>query len=145
MHVERKFTVARPVDAVFDYLADFTHTNDWDPGTVMTVRSSGDGGVGTTYANTSEFMGRQVDLVYETTAHERPRELKFRGVSSSATATDWLRLSPVDEGSTRIHYRADFEFGLLLRLVAPLVIGGRLRSLADETVERLTATLLART
>ena len=57
MHVERTFTVAQPVETVFDYLADFTHTNEWDPGTVETTRTSGDGGVGTTYANTSEFMG----------------------------------------------------------------------------------------
>ena len=72
MHVERTLTVPRPIEAVFDYLADFTHTNDWDPGTVETRRTSGDGGVGTTYANTSEFMGRKTELTYETIAHERP-------------------------------------------------------------------------
>ena len=46
MHVERTFTVPQPPDAVFDYLGDFTHTNEWDPGTVETTRTSGDGGVG---------------------------------------------------------------------------------------------------
>ena len=71
MHVERTFTVPRPVEVVFDYLADFTHTEDWDPGTVRTRRTSGDGGAGTTYANTSQFMGRTSDLTYETTALER--------------------------------------------------------------------------
>jgi uncharacterized protein YndB with AHSA1/START domain len=34
MHVERTLTVPRPVELVFDYLGDFTHTNEWDPGTV---------------------------------------------------------------------------------------------------------------
>ena len=86
MHVERTFTVAQPVEAVFDYLADFTHTNEWDPGTVETTRTSGDGGVGTTYANTSEFMGRRTDLVYETLVHERPARLRFQGSNKSATA-----------------------------------------------------------
>ena len=50
----------RPLEAVFDYLSDFTHTNEWDPGTVSTIRTFGDGGLGTTYDNTSEFMGRKV-------------------------------------------------------------------------------------
>ena len=49
MHVERTFTVATPIEAVFDYLADFTHTNEWDPGTIETRRISGNGGVGTKY------------------------------------------------------------------------------------------------
>lgn len=140
--MERIFTVARPVEAVFDYLADFSHTQEWDPGTVTTVRTTGDGGRGTTYANTSQFMGRQVELVYETTVHTRPEELKFRGVNKSTTATDWMRFSPVGVDATRVHYRADFEFGRLVRLVAPLVIGRKLDGLADETVERLTAVLL---
>ncbi len=52
---------ARP-ERVFAYLADFTHTEEWDPGTVRTHRVSGDGGVGTTYANTSRFLGRETDL-----------------------------------------------------------------------------------
>ena len=38
---------------MFAYLSDFTTTNEWDPGTVSTERVSGDGGVGTTYHNTS--------------------------------------------------------------------------------------------
>ena len=48
MHVERTFTVPRPIEAVFAYLADFAHTEQWDPGTVETRRTGGDGGVGTT-------------------------------------------------------------------------------------------------
>lgn len=143
MHVERTFTVPRPAEAVFDYLSDFAHTTEWDPGTVTTTRTSGDGGVGTTYANTSQFMGRTVDLTYETTAFERPSRVQFRGTNKSATATDTLSFSPDADGSaTRIHYRADFDFGFLLNLVAPVVLRGKLDALADETVEQITRTLL---
>jgi carbon monoxide dehydrogenase subunit G len=140
MHVERTFTVPRPVEAVFDYLGDFTHTNEWDPGTVETRRTSGDGGVGTTYANTSEFMGRKVDLAYETIVHDKPRRVQFRGTNKQATATDTLTFTPVGE-STEIHYRADFEFGRLVNLVAPLFVKPKLEKLADETVEQIQRTL----
>ena len=142
MHVERTFTVSTPIETVFDYLADFTHTNEWDPGTVETRRTSGDGGVGTVYANTSEFMGRKTDLTYETLAHDRPTKLQFRGKNKSATATDTLTFSPAAGGtSTQVHYRADFEFGLLISLVAPLVVKPKLAKLADETVEKLSKVL----
>jgi len=143
MHVERTFTVPRPIEAVFDYLSDFAHTNEWDPGTVSTTRTSGDGGVGTTYANTSQFVGREVELTYETVVHDRPRELKFRGTNKTATATDWMRFRAVSADATEIHYRADFAFHGVVKLVAPLVVKPKLSALADETVEALTKALLA--
>ena len=145
MHVERTFTVPRPIGAVFAYLADFTHTEQWDPGTVTTTRTSGDGGLGTTYANRSQFLGRTVELTYETTVHDPDRELKFRGTNASATATDWMRLRPVSDDATEIHYRADFEFRGIARLAAPLLVAPKLPALADETVEKLTETLVAQT
>ena len=143
MHVERTFTVTTPIETVFDYLADFSHTNEWDPGTLETTRTSGDGGVGTTYANTSEFMGRKAELTYETTAHERPTRLQFRGSNPTVNTTDTLSFTPVADGaSTQIHYRADFEFQLMLvALVAPLVVKPKLNKLADETVGQMSRTL----
>ena len=127
-----------------DSLADFTHTNDWDPGTVETRRTSGDGGVGTTYANTSEFMGRKTELTYETIALERPHRLQFRGTNKTATATDTMTFTPDGDG-TRIHYRADFDFGRLINLVAPLFIKSKLEKVADETMEQLEKALLEHT
>jgi carbon monoxide dehydrogenase subunit G len=142
MHVERTFTVAAPVETVFDYLADFTHTNEWDPGTIETRRVSGDGGVGTTYHNRSEFAGRRTELTYECVAQERPTRLRFRGTNRTATATDTLTLSPVDDGaSTEVHYRADFEFTFPVSLVAPLLVRPKLGGIADETVAQLKRTL----
>jgi uncharacterized protein YndB with AHSA1/START domain len=79
MYVERTLTVPRPIESVFDCLGDFAHTDEWDPGTVETTRVSGDGGVGTTYANTSEFLGRRTSLDYETITFDRPTRLQFRG------------------------------------------------------------------
>ncbi|MCL8024156.1 SRPBCC family protein [Nocardioides bruguierae] len=140
MHVERTFTVQRPVEGVSSYLADFRSTNDWDPGTVETTRTSGDGGVGTTYANTSEFMGRTTELTYTAQVVETSR-LRFEGRNKTATTHDDLTLTPTGTGGTRIRYRADFDFGRLLNLVAPLVLGRKLDALADETVEQMTRVL----
>jgi carbon monoxide dehydrogenase subunit G len=136
MHVQRTFTVPRPVEAVFDYLSDFTSTNDWDPGTVETTRTAGDGGVGTTYHNVSDFMGRRTELTYETLTLERPAKVEFRGRNKKATTLDTLTLEPDGDG-TRITYRAYFDLGVLINLVAPFVLQGKLEKLADETVEQM--------
>lgn len=145
MHVERTFTVARPVENVFDYLSDFTTTNEWDPGTIETTRTAGDGGVGTTYANTSEFNGRRTDLVYETLERERPHRVQFRGRNKTATTLDTMSFAPAADGSaTEITYRADFIFTFPINLVAPLLLRGKLEKLADETVEQIEKSLLNR-
>lgn len=142
MHVERTFTVTRPVETVFEYLSDFENTNEWDPGTIETRRTSGDGGIGTTYANTSQFMGRRTELVYETVAYEPYTRFQARGRNRTATATDTMTFTPEGDG-TRIHYHADFDFGPLLNLVAPLLLKGKLEKLADEVVEQIHDSLNA--
>ncbi len=140
MHVERTFTVSVPIEAVFAYLSDFENTEEWDPGTVSTKRTGGDGGLGTTYANKSEFMGRETELDYETIAYDEPTFFACRGRNKTATATDTMTFTR-DFDRTQIHYRADFEFHGLVKLIAPLVVKPKLDSLADETVEQIEKTL----
>ncbi len=140
MHVERTFTVSLPIEATFAYLSDFENTEEWDPGTVNTKRTSGDGGLGTTYANTSEFMGRKTELTYETITYDKPTSFQCRGRNKTATATDSMTFTPAGDG-TQIHYRADFEFQGLVKLIAPLVVKPKLDSLADETVDQIKKVL----
>jgi carbon monoxide dehydrogenase subunit G len=139
MHVERTFTVSQPPEAVFAYLSDFENTEEWDPGTIATRRTSGDGGLGTTYENKSSFMGRKTELTYETIGHDEPSFFSCQGRNKTATATDTMTFTRAGAG-TEIHYRADFEFHGLVKLVAPLVVGPKLSSLADETVEQIQKT-----
>ena len=141
MHVERTFSVPRPITEVFAFFSDFTTTNEWDPGTRSTVRVSGDGGLGTTYTNVSEFMGRTVELTYETVTYVEPTRVQFRGRNGGTTATDSMTLTALPDGGTSVHYRADFEFPFLIRLVAPFVVGRRLPALADETIEQIKRSL----
>lgn len=143
MRIERTFTVPVPPERVFAYLADFTRTEQWDPGTVRTVRTGGDGGLGTTYANTSRFLGRTVHLTYETVVHEPASRVVFRGRNGGATATDDLTVGPAPGGhGSRVHYRATFDFGRLGNAVFPLLVRRRVEALADETIGQLCRALV---
>ena len=86
MKLQKTVIVDKPLDAVFGYLSDFTTTTEWDPGTVVTVTQHGDGGVGTTYLNTSTFLGRTTQLTYVV------RE--FVPMSASGSAGRTRRSSP---------------------------------------------------
>ncbi|NRQ49849.1 SRPBCC family protein [Aeromicrobium stalagmiti] len=135
--------MSRSIEDVFDYLSNFENTNEWDPGTIQTTRTAGDGGLGTTYENRSQFMGRETELSYETIGFDRPTFFSARGTNKTATATDSMTFTR-DGDRTQIHYRADFEFHGIVKLVAPLVVKPKLDALADETVEEIRQTLESR-
>ena len=141
MQVERTFFVDRSIDEVFAFLSDFENTEQWDPGTVSTTRTSGDGGLGTTYRSTSRFMGREVTLDYETIAYDPPSHVVLRGVNGRTTTADVLTFVSQSDGRTQITYRAEFDFGFPLSVLAPVLLRSKLTQLADETVEQIRRSL----
>jgi len=116
--IDRTITTDADPQAVWDYMSDFTSTNEWDPGTVRTVRAAGNGGVGTTYDNTSKFMGRETQLTYTVVESQEPTLLQLRGENDSIHAVDTMTFTPHGTG-TKVHYVAEFEFKGALAKVGP--------------------------
>lgn len=133
--VERTVTVAKPLDRVWNYLSDFTTTTEWDPGTVRTTREVGDGGIGTTYHNVSEFAGRQVELTYTVRSFEPAVEITLQGENRSIETVDTMRFSG-DQDHTVVVYTATFTPKGIAKLVEPLLPLG-MKKLADKTRDSL--------
>jgi uncharacterized protein YndB with AHSA1/START domain len=130
MRITRNVVIARPVDEVFAYLSDFTTTTSWDPGTVKTTLISGAGGVGTKYANTSTFNGRQTNLVYEVVDYELGRRIQLRGSNKTIIAVDTITFKEV-EGGVSVTYDASFTFKGITKLIAPF-LAAEFKRLGDE-------------
>jgi Polyketide cyclase / dehydrase and lipid transport len=120
MKLLKTVVVGKPLDAVFGYLSDFTTTTDWDPGTVTTMRRHGDGGVGTTYLNTSTFLGRTTQLTYIVREFIPGERIQLRGENKTVTAVDTMTFRSIDAG-TEVTYAAEFTFKGPSRIVAPLL------------------------
>ncbi len=131
MRVERTVTTDRPVEVVSAYLSDFTHTTQWDPGTVRTQKIQGDGGVGTTYHNVSSFRGRETELVYTVVERLEGAKITLEGVNKTLTALDSMTFTPTASGGTTVTYAADFTFTGIARLAAPF-LRGAFDHLGDE-------------
>jgi uncharacterized protein YndB with AHSA1/START domain len=125
MRLQRTVTVEKPLERVFTYLSDFTTTTEWDPGTVRTIRTSGDGAFGTEYLNTSTFAGRQSELTYVVTELVPNQRIALRGENKTVIAQDTMtfREAGSDTGAahTEVTYTADFTFKGIARLVAPFM------------------------
>ena len=111
-----------PVKDVFAFLADFTSTEQWDPGTVRTQLVSGNGGVGSVYENTSRFMGKDSNLTYVVEEYELDQKIVLRGENKSVSAVDTLTFTPNTQGGTSVRYQAVFRLKGAARFMQPLVM-----------------------
>jgi hypothetical protein len=120
MRLQRTVTAGVPLHRAFAYLTDFTTTTDWDPGTVSTVLLAGDGSVGTTYRNTSRFLGRTTELTYVVEELVPQERIRLRGENATVISVDTMAFRSTGSG-TEVTYTADFTFKGVSRLLAPLL------------------------
>jgi uncharacterized protein YndB with AHSA1/START domain len=135
--VERTITVDQSPEAVWRFLADFTTTEEWDPPTVSTERTSGDGGVGTTYRNVAKFRGRRTEVDYVVTDYEEGRCLRLRGDATGLEVVDTFLVEPTPAGGSQVTYEARFT-----RRVGPTPVDlPSMRRLGDFVAESLQDSL----
>ena len=143
MQITRTIETTAPLDKVFAYLSDFTTSTEWDPGTVETTLVSGTGGVGTSYHNTSKFLGRETELIYTTKELVPNARLVMEGNNKTVRATDTMTFSALGTG-TRVVYNADFAFKGAVKVIAPLLaplLARAFKKLGDEAQVAMKSTL----
>ena len=140
--MSRTFTVKPTPEVVVDYLADFTHAEEWDPGTESCTRlDSGPIRVGSRFHNESEIAGVSTELVYELVTLDADKVV-LRGENDSATSTDTITVTPKDGGS-EITYEAVIEAKGIGKLAEPLMklvferIGSETERKLREVLNRL--------
>lgn len=137
--VSRTFDVTVPSSTILEYLRDFSHAEEWDPGTKQ-CDLVGDGPieVGSHWHNVSEFRGRETELDYELSILSDDHVV-FRGTNKSATSIDDIRVTSTPTGS-QIVYHATIDFHGLARLAGPF-LQKEFERLGDETQEQMTRVL----
>ncbi len=105
----REVTADVPRSAVYDYLADFTTINEWDPRASSARRLRGDGDVGTTYECQVSFARRTVPMRYTVTRLVPGDEIEWIGESSWVRAHDTIRLRS-RQGSTQVKYTTSYRY-----------------------------------
>ncbi len=139
--VSRTFEVQPPPEIVVPYLADFSHAEQWDPGTERCERiGGGPVTVGATWHNMSKIAGVSTELTY-TLEQLTDERIVLVGRNDTATSTETIDVTRAGSGSS-ITYRNDVEFNGAARLAAPLakVV---FEKLAGDTERQLVETLNA--
>jgi carbon monoxide dehydrogenase subunit G len=120
--VSRTFDVRPQPAVVIDYLKDFSHAEEWDPGTESCTRQdSGPVQVGSTWHNVSKIAGVSTELTYrlEELTDER---IVLKGHNDSATSTDTITVVPSPDGpGSRITYEAVIELKGARKIADPVM------------------------
>ena len=119
-------------DEAFEYLADFAHAREWDPGVVEGENLTGQPiGPDSRFRLVARFLGLQVPLEYRISIFEPPRRVVFQADQDAVRSTDEIRVVPVGAG-TSVTYDADLRLkGPLGRLMDPL-LGLAFRRIGDR-------------
>jgi hypothetical protein len=119
--LRERIETALPIEQAFDYIADFSNSETWDPG-VVAARRHGDGplAVGRRFALDVKMGGRVVPMEYVIAELQRPDRVVLVGTGSGVDAVDDIRFERTDSG-TLIDYTATIRLGGLLRLAQPFL------------------------
>lgn len=136
-----RFVVRVAPDVAYDYLSDFTHAEEWDPGTVRCVRlDEGPIRVGSAWRNESRLVFVPATLRFELT-EKAPGRLVFTGVNDKSTSVDEITIADAPDGSL-IRYSSTVTLRGPARIATPL-FRVLLRRMAAELPAQMTATLEA--
>lgn len=125
IEVTSEVLVDRPVDVVFDYLADPTNNPAWQDGMVAcSWRSDPPIAVGSVYEQHATMMGRQIESVFEVTAYDGEgdeRSITIRTIESTFPIEVTRTVVATGDGTSRASAVVRGDASGVFRLAEPLM------------------------
>jgi uncharacterized protein YndB with AHSA1/START domain len=116
-----EITIRRPVEEVFDYVADQTNEPRYNPAMVRAEKATlGSIGCGTRFNSAVAAAGHPLEMVIEYTGYDRPKLLASTTTMKQADIEYTLRFEPAAAG-TRMRWSGQVRPKGALRLLGPLV------------------------
>jgi uncharacterized protein YndB with AHSA1/START domain len=125
--IDGEIVINRPVEEVFDFVADERNEPRYNPGMLWAEKlSSGPVGLGSRFRAEMRTRPRPVVMTTECTGYERPRRLASTTRLSTMDIQGTLTFDPVPAG-TRMRWSWNLQPRGLLKLATPMVarIGAR--------------------
>lgn len=119
--VRGSIDIARPVEEVFDFVADQRNEVRYNPAMTDSIKiTDGPIGVGTRFHATILRRGKPLEVIIECTGFDRPRLLASRSVMTGAVATGQVKCEPIASG-TRFQWDWQITVPGIAHLAGPVV------------------------
>jgi hypothetical protein len=125
--IEGEILIDRPVDVVFDYVADQSNEPQYNPQMVRAEKiTAGPGGEGTRFHSAVASRGRTAEMLIEYTGYDRPRLLQSTSAMAQADISYTLTFEPAGAGTRMAGGMAALELPAPpVGAVAPGRVSGR--------------------
>jgi uncharacterized protein YndB with AHSA1/START domain len=132
IHIEGEIIINRPVETVFDVVADERNEPRYNPRLLWVEKvSSGSIRRGTQFRAATKTMTRPVEMTIEFTDYERPRRLASSTHMPTMEIQGALTFEPVPAG-TRMRWAWELQPRGAFRLLTPLI--ARMAQRQEETI-----------
>jgi hypothetical protein len=119
--IEGEIMIGRPVEVVFDHVADQTNEPQYNPNMVRAQKATaGPIGKGTRFNSAVRSGGRTAAMVIECTGYDRPRLLASTTTMKQVDIDYTLTFEPVAAG-TRMRWSGQVRPKGAFRLLGPLI------------------------
>jgi len=119
--IEGEIVIARPVNVVFDYVADQSNEPQYNPRMVRAEKiTARPVGRGTRFRSAVASMGRTAEMLIECTGYDRPTLFATTTTMAQADISYALRFGPVAAG-TRMRWSGQVRPKGGFRLLGPLI------------------------
>lgn len=118
--IEKSIFIDRPQEEVFDFMGNLENDIQWRNLESAERTSDGPIGVGTTWREASNFMGREIELDIETIGYDPPHQLINKSISGPFPMEVTIHFKALD-GGTLISLSAQGEFGGFFKMAEGLV------------------------
>jgi len=136
--IEGEIVIGRPVDVVFDYVADQSNEPQYNPQMVRAEKiTAGPVGEGTRFRSAVVSRGRTAGMLIECTGYDRPKLFATTTTMAQADISYTLRFEPTATG-TRMRWSGEVRPKGALRLLGPVIAW-----LGNRQEQRIWASLKA--
>ena len=120
--IETSVVINRPIDEVFAYVSNYENSLAWMTEVVEVKRTSeGPVGVGATYRDTVQFLGRRIENTNsEVTEYEPNRKFAIKTTSGPLPGAEEYTFDSV-AGGTKVTRVTEAETGGFFRLAEPII------------------------
>lgn len=121
VRIAGEIVIERPIDEVFDFVADERNEPDYNPRMLRAEKiSPGPVGLGTRFQAETATMRRAAGMTIEITGYERPSRLTSSTHLAAMDIHGTLAFEPVARG-TRMRWRWELEPHGALALMSPVI------------------------
>jgi uncharacterized protein YndB with AHSA1/START domain len=122
-------TIQRPIDEVFQFLADGANNPKWRPGVLDIAPPAGGPALGAVYAQGIKGpRGKRIAGDYKITDLTKPTRIGFEVVAGPARPTGVFELTEPEPGTTTVRFALDLQPHGVMKLMSGMIA----KTMAEE-------------